>query len=116
MASLYKRGRWFWVSYFIGGKQYQKALKTKVERLARSKLKRIEYELVVGDLKVASRLPIQVVLEHLCEQLRVTRTFKSYKNDVSRLRIFFGPLCEALRPGLPGSARRTANPQRAKDK
>ena len=30
-----------------------------------------------------------------------TRTYKSYRNDFSRLRIFFGPICEFLKLGIP---------------
>ena len=41
-----------------------------------------------------------------------TRTYKSYKNDFSRLRVIFGPICEALRIRSPGSpSRRRARPQ-----
>ena len=116
MASLYKRGRFYWVSYWVNGKQRQKSLHTKAERVARDKLKRLEYELAIGDLQVASRLPIRVVLQELCDHLWVTRTFKSCKNGVSRLRIFFGPICDGLELGLPGGASKTESPKRPADK
>ncbi|HSW02232.1 MAG TPA: tyrosine-type recombinase/integrase [Sedimentisphaerales bacterium] len=43
-------------------------------------------------------------MEAFCQELKTTRTFKSYKNDFSRLRVFFGPVCESLMPGVPGAA------------
>ena len=58
MAHLYKRGSKFWISYYLSGKLVQKSLKTKNERMALSKKKRIEYELALGDLHVASKTPL----------------------------------------------------------
>ena len=107
MACTYKRGNRFWASYYIGKRQIKKSLGTDNERVARSKLKRLEYELALGDLHVASRLPLPAVLEAFCKELQATRTYKSYKNDFSRLRIFFGPVCEMLKPGTPGMKRGT---------
>jgi len=51
MACLYKRGKWYWVSYYVNGKQIKKSLHTKNERVARSKVKQIEYELSIGELQ-----------------------------------------------------------------
>ena len=67
---------------------------------------RIEYELALGDLHQASKLQLPGVLAAFCRQLHATRTFKSYKNDISRLRIFFGPICDELLPGTPGPSTR----------
>ncbi|HNQ22506.1 MAG TPA: site-specific integrase [Phycisphaerae bacterium] len=115
MASLYKRGEWFWIAYYANGQHVQKSLGTTNERVAKEKKKRIEYELSIGELQAASRLPIRMVLQRFCEHLQATRTFKSCKNDVSRLRVFFGPICEALEPGLPGGWSKTKTPKRLTD-
>jgi len=104
MAHLYKRGRQYWISYYVSGDLIQKSLRTTNERIARAKRKRLEYDLALGDLHVASKTPLSTILEALCKELRATRTFKSYKNDFSRLRVFFGPACESLLPGTPGAA------------
>jgi integrase len=103
MAHIYKRGCKFWISYYLSGKLIQKSLMTKNERVALAKQKRIEYELALGDLYVASKTPLSAMLESFCKELMATRTFKSYKNDFSRLRIFFGPVCDLLEPGVPGA-------------
>lgn len=116
MAHLYKRGRQFWLSYYLNSKLVQKSLKTKNERLARSKKKRLEYELALGDLQVASKTPLSPILEVFCKELKATRTFKSYKNDFSRLRIFFGPICDLLKPGIPGAKLGTRTAKAGYDK
>jgi len=90
------------MSYYIDNKQVKKSLGTDNERIAKSKLKKLEYDLALGDLHVASKLPTSTILEAFCRELKATRTFKSYKNDFSRLRVFFGPICSLLKPGTPG--------------
>jgi len=103
MAHVYKRGRQYWISYYLNRRLVQKSLRTTNERVARSKKKRLEYELALGDLHVASKTPLPAILEAFCNELKATRTFKSYKNDFSRLRVFFGPVCDSLLPGTPGA-------------
>ncbi len=104
MAHLYKRGRQFWISYYVSGELVQKSLRTTNERIAAAKRKRLECDLALGDLHLASKTPLATILEAFCKELKATRTFKSYKNDFSRLRVFFGPVCESLLPGVPGAA------------
>jgi len=106
MASLYKRGNKFWVSYYVDDTQVKKSLNTVNERVAQNKVKQIEYELSLGELGLASKLPLPTILEAFCKELKATRTTKSYKNDFSRLRIFFGPICPSLEVGVGGK-----NPQ-----
>ena len=98
MASLYKRGKRYWVGYTLNGERVERSLFTTNLRVARDKKRKIEYELAIGDLDQASKLPLVPMLEAFCKHLKATRTFKSYKNDFSRLRTFVGPVCEALSP------------------
>ena len=116
MAHLFKRRRQFWICYYLDGHRIQKSLRTDNERVARDKKKKIEYELSIGDLHVASRLPLPVVLEDFCRYLKRTRTYKTYKNDISRLRVFFGPVCESLKPHPPGTKRGTKSSKPVADK
>ena len=97
MAHLYKRRKQFWICYYVNGKRIQESLKTDNERIAVDKKRKIEYELSLGDLHITSKLLLPIILEDFCKYLRATRTFKSFKNDVSRLRVFFGPICESLK-------------------
>ncbi len=116
MASLYKRGKRYWIGYTLHGNRVDRSLFTDDLRVARDKKRKIEYELAVGDLEQASRLPLLTVLEAYCKYLQAHYTYKSYKNDFSRLRNFFGPVCDALKPS-PGGPRRDGTPRKpCKDK
>lgn len=116
MAHLYKRRQQFWICYYVGGQRIQKSLHTDNERIARDKKRKIEYELSLGDLHVTSKTLLPVILEDFCKYLKATRTHKSFKNDISRLRIFFGPICESLRPLPPGNNRSVSRTWVAADK
>ncbi|HUN81052.1 MAG TPA: hypothetical protein VMV81_06020, partial [Phycisphaerae bacterium] len=101
MASIFRKpGRsvW-WINYYHKGKRIRHSLRTTDERAALKKLKKLEGELVTGELESKSLTPIAPFLEEFTGQLATSRTRKSYKNDVSYLRIFFGPICESLKPG-----------------
>jgi hypothetical protein len=57
MASLLKRGKQSWVSYYLGGRHVRESLDTKLERVAAAKLKQLEYELATHQLQVAGKIP-----------------------------------------------------------
>ena len=116
MAHIYRRRKQFWVCYYVNGKKIQKSLGTDKERIARDKKRKIEYQLSIGDLQITSRLPLTNVLEDFCKYLKMTRTHKSYKNDISRLRIFFGPICESLKLAPPGGKHENRHPKKIRDK
>ena len=90
MACLYKRRTQYWASYYLNGRQVQKSLHTDDPRIARDKIRKLEYELSLGDLPQASRLPLPTLLETFCGHLKSRQTYRSYRKDVSRLRNLFG--------------------------
>ena len=100
MATIFRKNgkQIWWVSYYHNGKRYRYSLRTADERIARKKLKKLEGELVTNELETKSRTPVGPFLEAFSGHLLATRTHKSYKNDISYLRIFFGPVCKALQP------------------
>lgn len=116
MTCLYRRRKQYWVSYYVNGEQVQESLHTPSERVAIAKKKRIEYELSLGDLQVASQLPLAPVWEAFCKHLESTRTYKSFKNDFCRLRAFFGPICQSLEVCPPGVKRGQQTKRADKDK
>jgi len=69
MACVYRRRKQYWISYYVCGKQVQKSLFTSSEKVAMAKKRRLEYELSLGDLHMASQLPVTVVLEAFCNHL-----------------------------------------------
>jgi integrase len=99
MASIYRRGKVWWVKFHLKGMRVQQSLNTTHERVAQARKSQIEYRLATGTLVMPSETPIRDFLEGFCQYLRSTRTRKSYKNDLSYLRIFFGPVCRSLEPG-----------------
>ena len=99
MASIYKRGKTWWVHYYVNGKSVDRSLRTRNERVARDRKKRLEAADVVGQLDEPSSTPIEVVVQDYCQYLVATRPRKSAKNDSSNLRAFFGPCCPALHLG-----------------
>ena len=99
MASIYRRGKIWWVKFHLKGIRVQQSLNTTHERVAQARKSRIEYRLATGTLVMPSETPIADFLEGFCQYLRGTRTRKSYKNDISYLRVFFGPVCPSLKPG-----------------
>ncbi|MBI9018551.1 MAG: site-specific integrase [Phycisphaerae bacterium] len=107
MAHLYKRGNRYWICYYVNGEKVQGSLRTDNARIAKDKQRKLEYELALGDLHQASQLRLDCVLEEFCQFLRSRRTFKSYKNDISKLRVFFGPICDSLKLSetFPGTGR-----------
>ena len=72
MASMYRRRKQYWISYYVNGEQIKKSLRTSNERVALAKKRRIEYELSLGDLHAASQLPLAPVLETFCKHLEPT--------------------------------------------
>jgi len=113
MACLYKRGKNFWIAYYLNGKQVYKSLRTANERVAETKKRKIEYELAIGELRPASRLPLPDILERFCRHIRSKQTRKSYRNDFSQLRVFFGPICKSLEipPVLIGVGHKSRKPR-----
>jgi hypothetical protein len=85
MASIFrKQGKHgWWVTYYHLGKRVRRSLKTRDERIARKKLKKLEADLVTGELEQRSTTPIILFLEAFCQHLETRRTRKSYKNDIS---------------------------------
>jgi hypothetical protein len=98
MATLFRRGKIWWIDAGVAGQRLRWSLDTTDERIARHKLKKHEYEQVTGDLTLPSVTPLAPFLQAFCEHLEAARSHKGYKNDVSYLRTFFGPVCDALQP------------------
>ena len=101
MASIFQRGkcRTWWIKYYVDGQQVYRSLKTTVAREAERVKRQIEGEEATGSLVAPSRIALPEFLEEYSRFLSTIRTSKSYKNDISVLRIVFGPICDSLQPG-----------------
>ena len=62
MASIYKRGKVWWIHYLVGEKSVSRSLKTTSGRIALEKKKKLEALDVIGQLalqrKVSSRINV----------------------------------------------------------
>lgn len=101
MATAYRRGKIFHVAFRRKGRLVLRSLQTANKWIARDKARKIDRELLLGEAEDASQLPLATIIAAFCEYRRTTRPYKSYRNDLARLRAFFGPICDALKPGWP---------------
>lgn len=60
----------------------------------------------------AEKLSVHMIVSAFCRDLKMRCPHKSYKNDVSRLRAFFGQICEELKPGRPEGAATKSYPDK----
>ena len=111
MASIYKRGKTWWVHYQVCGKSIQKSLNTTNQQVALKK-KQIEGLEAAGQFDLPTRTPISTFLESFCASLNQRRTERAYRADISYLRSFFGPICPSLEPG----PKKKRKPQKSKKK
>ena len=88
----------WWATYYLNGKRVRHSLRTRGERIARKKLKKLEGDLVTGELQQKTTTHTGPFLEESCDHLATIRSPKAYKNDISYLRTFFRPVCDGLKP------------------
>ncbi len=103
MATVHRRGKTWWVDYRVRGKRVQRSLHTTNGKVARDKLKEIEYQLATKRLGLPSKTPVRELLADYCSHMRAHRKHKSAESDIGRLRKFFEacpvPYLEELTPG-----------------
>lgn len=96
MASIYKRGETWWITYRIGGKNICHSLDTNVAREAAEMKRLYEAKKTNGLIRKPSSTPIGPFLQDLCDYWRKTHEAKSAETDIGRLRGIFGQCCKAL--------------------
>ena len=109
MAKLFRKGKTWWVTYYVGKRRRRESLQTTDIRIAKRKLRKLEYQASIGELELPSATPIVPFLGAFCEHLRTIRpTPKGYKNEISYLRTIFGPVCPTLEPRSTANHRHRA--------
>ena len=90
MAHLFRKPgkKTWWACYYVGEQRVRRSLSTQDERIARKKLKKIELDLLAGELQPKSVTPLKPFLGAFCTYLGTVRSSKAYKNDLSYLRAF----------------------------
>ena len=103
MASIYLRGKNWWITYRIGGRNIAHSLGTKNARVAEELKSKYAALKTNGLIPEPSKTLIVPFLQTLCQQWRRERKRKGADTDIGRLRGFFGPCCPEmeLRPHTP---------------
>jgi hypothetical protein len=87
MASLKKRGSFYYAQYYVGTKQKRVSLETGVYQVAKEKLRQLESSLVRGEVNpLPSKTPIPQVLGAYVEHIRAHKTPKSAQTEIYYLR------------------------------
>jgi hypothetical protein len=64
----------WWACYYVGDKRVRHSLQTTDERVALTKLKKIELDLLTGELQPKSGTPVKPFLEAFCTYLATVRS------------------------------------------
>jgi len=110
MASIYRRGKVWWLKYYVAGKCVQRSLGTKDAREAEKTRRQYEAAEAIELLPQPSTTPVAEFLQDLCGYWRKTRRGKGATSDISRLRMFFGPVCPGLEYPVRSERKLKANP------
>ena len=105
MASLYRRGRAWWIKYQHRGKVARQSLGTRSSTEARRLKRTLEYDLDGGLHRAPPETPLKAVLKDYLALLRSTRTRKSYKKAVSYLGLWSGPCGRNSNRAIPQEGR-----------
>ena len=89
MASVFERGRTFWIRYTLNGRQHRESLYTRSEKVAKMKLREYEVELDKGTLQSPSKTFLEIFLIEYFKHLKGIRPKKSWGNEKNRLECFF---------------------------
>ena len=92
MASLVRRGKVYYVHFYVNGWEKRVSLQTESFQIAKEKVRQIESSLAQGeDCPLPSRTPLTQVLSAYVKHIRTIKTAKSAQTDVYYLRqIFLG--------------------------
>ncbi|MEN6307092.1 MAG: site-specific integrase [Anaerohalosphaeraceae bacterium] len=98
MASLKKRGKSYYVQYYIGGIQKRASLDTDSYQIAKEKLRQFESAQARGDANpLPTKTPLADILERFIKFMETFKTAKSLQTDIYYLRSIFGDICPALK-------------------
>lgn len=90
MASIFLRGRMFWILYYQDGEKITYSLKTRDKTVAKFKKNEIENKLTKGDNPIpdTSRTAQEIFKEYV-EQSKHSKKHKTIRDDQTRVEMFF---------------------------
>ena len=97
MASLSKRGKIYYVQYYVNGKQVRKNLYTPSLQVAKEKMRQFESALFRDeDVPQPTRTPLSSILAEYVDYLFTTKNKSNVQKIAAYLREAFGPICAGL--------------------
>lgn len=89
MASLFKRGKYWWICYYKDGKRYQESLKTVEERVAKYRANEIENQVSRGESPIFDkRINPLVLLEKYYQHNQGLKSKDTCDNEYGGIRLF----------------------------
>lgn len=93
MASIFQRGKTFWIQYYLNGKRIQKTLKTRDRKIAKYHKNKIENELAQGDSPIAiNPITPQIALDEFHQNRSGRVSAGTVESDRPRLQWFIDSL------------------------
>ena len=87
MASIFKRGKIWYISYIdLSGKRIKRSLGTTSKKLAELKLKEVELALAKGKLGFAIDIPLGEFSKKYLEWSKTTKSENTYKTDIKAIK------------------------------
>ena len=96
MASLFQRGKRFYVRVYVDGRARDISTGTTNRKLAEKFRRKLEYEHAAGIVETETQTPLGDLITQFVEHLRTRHPTKSAANDLSKLRQLFGQIVPAL--------------------
>ena len=92
MASIYKRGKTWWISYYLNGKLIQRSLKVKDKKLANFLKKQKEIEIEQGKVKIPSQKTIKECFKEYKEWAKARKAPHTFETEIGQLNKFLLPI------------------------
>lgn len=98
MACLKKRGKNYYIQYYVGKKQKRMGLGTSSKQIAKEKLRQFESAQLRGeDNPLPTKTKLSEILDKYVDHIRAKKPPKSAQTNIYYLRQIFGPVCDGLR-------------------
>jgi len=85
MASTYKRGRYYWIKYYLHGKKVEYSLKVKDRKLAEHFKKKKEIEIEEGKAYPIQKISWDNFYEEYKAYCKTTKTPNTYNRDFNTI-------------------------------
>ncbi len=93
MAGLIKRGKIYYIQWYVGKKEKRRSLRTDSLQIAKEKLRQLESARHRGEESpFPTRTKIADILSLYAKYVRTVKTAKSAQTDIYYLRQVFGPM------------------------